>query len=328
MNLPSLPHSPSIQSLATNISVPKTAISYLRAIMASRELSPRALSLTAHIIDLNPAHYTVWLFRASTLFALHSSLTAELSWVNGVALANQKNYQIWHHRQLIIDHLYPSVAHDRSKVLELARSEADFMAQMFQQDSKNYHVWSYRQYLVRKLGLFPSQCEGAGEHSELGAVEALLEQDVRNNSAWAHRFFIVFSDPGHATEDSRALERDEKLPGAIVDREIAFAEEQIRRAPMNQSGWNYVRGVLRKGGREFASLEGFAREFVRLNGEGGEEEHVKSTHALELLADIWAERGEVERADTALGLLGEKYDRIRRNYWEYRREGLKKSSRG
>ncbi len=36
------------------------AMSYLRAVMASGEFSDRVLSLTGHVIDLNPAHYTVW----------------------------------------------------------------------------------------------------------------------------------------------------------------------------------------------------------------------------------------------------------------------------
>jgi protein farnesyltransferase/geranylgeranyltransferase type-1 subunit alpha len=65
---------------------------YLRAVMASKEHSPRVLSLTEHIITVNPAHYTVWLYRASTLFALSSPLFSELVWVNEVALENQKNY--------------------------------------------------------------------------------------------------------------------------------------------------------------------------------------------------------------------------------------------
>lgn len=38
----------------------REAMSYLRAVMASNEHSERVLVLTAHIIDLNPAHYTVW----------------------------------------------------------------------------------------------------------------------------------------------------------------------------------------------------------------------------------------------------------------------------
>jgi protein farnesyltransferase/geranylgeranyltransferase type-1 subunit alpha len=36
------------------------AMSYLRAVMAKNEMSERALALTEHIIDMNPAHYTVW----------------------------------------------------------------------------------------------------------------------------------------------------------------------------------------------------------------------------------------------------------------------------
>lgn len=36
------------------------ATSYLRAIMANDEKSTRVLDLTEHIINMNPAHYTVW----------------------------------------------------------------------------------------------------------------------------------------------------------------------------------------------------------------------------------------------------------------------------
>lgn len=36
------------------------AMSYLRAVMANNEFSDRVLGLTEHIINMNPAHYTVW----------------------------------------------------------------------------------------------------------------------------------------------------------------------------------------------------------------------------------------------------------------------------
>ncbi len=36
------------------------AMAYLRAVMADEERSERVLDLTEHIIDMNPAHYTVW----------------------------------------------------------------------------------------------------------------------------------------------------------------------------------------------------------------------------------------------------------------------------
>lgn len=286
---------------------------YLRAAMAAQEHSERVLGLTEHIISMNAAHYTVWLYRASTLFALSSPINDELEWVNEVALENQKNYQIWHHRQLLIDHLYPTISSSESEINALGKSEVTFLTKMFAEDSKNYHVWSYRQYLVRKLNLFNSD--------EIKSIEILLRQDVRNNSAWCHRFFIVFFDPSYSTPGSKATEHDPKIPDEIVDREIEFAKAATFEAPQNQSPWNYLRGVLRKGGRKLVTLEGFAEEFVKIPNEG--EEDVKSSHALDFLADVWSDEGKMDKANKALTLLGDKYDRIRKNYWEWRKALLK-----
>lgn len=59
---------------------------------------------------------------------------------------------------------------------------------MFESDPKNYHVWSYRQWLVRRFGLW--------DKGEVEWVGGLLEKDVRNNSGWNHRWFVVFGRPG------------------------------------------------------------------------------------------------------------------------------------
>jgi protein farnesyltransferase/geranylgeranyltransferase type-1 subunit alpha len=276
--------------------------------MTSQERSPRVLALTSHIISLNPAHYTVWLYRASTLFAIDSSLDEELEWVNEIALDNQKNYQIWHHRQLLIDQLYLSIKDDEAKLKDLEHSEREFMTEMFDADAKNYHVWSYRQYLVRKLGLW--------NQAEIKSIENLIRNDVRNNSAWSHRFFVVFNDPKYTTEGSPATVHDPKIPTDILDREIEFAKAATFEAPQNQSPWSYLRGVLRKGGRDLSTLESFATRFVK-DGTNGEED-VRSSHALDFLADVWAEKGEVEKAKWALDLLGDKYDRIRKRYWDWK----------
>jgi len=288
------------------------AMGYLRAIMAAKEYSPRVLDLTEHIISMNAAHYTVWLYRASTLLTLSSSIPKELEWVNEVALDNQKNYQIWHHRQTLIDSLYPTISSDPAALESLAKSEIAFMTQMFDEDSKNYHVWSYRQYLVRKLNLFNA--------AEIKSIEVLLRRDVRNNSAWSHRFFLVFSNPSYCTSNSKATEYDPKIPEDIIDREIEFAKAATFEAPQNQSPWNYLRGVLRKGGRKLATLESFAGEFVRIPEEGSED--VKSSHALDFLADVWSEKGENAKSEKALTLLGDKYDRIRKNYWDWRKTAV------
>lgn len=57
-----------------------------------------------------------------------------------------------------------------------------------------------RQWLVRRFDLWESP-------SEIEYIDILLKKDIRNNSAWNHRFFVVFG-------------RDQDVPKEIVDREI------------------------------------------------------------------------------------------------------------
>ena len=79
-------------------------MSYLRAVMAVNEVSRRALDLTEDIIGMNPAHYTVWLYRIKVLKALwlkegleaEEGVMAELEWLEGISERNLKNYQIWY----------------------------------------------------------------------------------------------------------------------------------------------------------------------------------------------------------------------------------------
>ena len=78
---------------------------------------------------------------------------------------------------------------------------------------------------------------------------------------------------------------------------------------------------MKKGGRVLSTQASFAGEFVKIPDEG--EEDVKSSHALDFLADAWSEEGKIEQADKALQLLGDKYDRIRKKYWDWRRSLLK-----
>jgi protein farnesyltransferase/geranylgeranyltransferase type-1 subunit alpha len=128
------------------------------------------------------------LYRSEILKALNADLTKELSWLNETALAHQKNYQIWHHRQLVVDRL------------NSCEGEAEFISQMFELDAKNYHVWSYRQWLVRRFDLW--------DEGELEATEELIEEDVRNNSAWNHRFFVVTGCEPSKIEDMDVVERE------------------------------------------------------------------------------------------------------------------------
>ncbi|CBF75207.1 hypothetical protein AN3867.2 [Aspergillus nidulans FGSC A4] len=257
------------------------ATSYLRAVMAANEMSDRALKLTEDIISMNPAHYTVWIYRAKIVFALNKDLLEELEWLNGVSLRYLKNYQIWHHRQVIMS--------SREHFPSLPPKEMDFLMEMFAQDSKNYHVWTYRHWLVRHFELWDSP-------RELADVNSLLNSDVRNNSAWNHH---------------------------LVDEELRYAQDQILRAPENRSPWSYARGILRAASRPLSEWTEFAQKFVvdKRDDQGQiVDVSVKSSHAVEWLADVYADAEENGRAEAVrmLNLLKDKYDPIRKNYWNYR----------
>lgn len=269
-------------------------MSYLRAIMAANEFSPRVLDLTEDLIDMNPAHYTVWLYRAQCLFALDYNLKAELEWLNEIALSHQKNYQIWHHRNLIVDKIGS------------CEGEAEFVERMFELDGKNYHVWSYRQWLVKRFDLW--------EEGELAFTERMLAKDVRNNSAWNHRWYIINGREARSEAEGGPVEGVKNR--GIRERELDFVKRTVQQAPQNQCPWNYLRGIVKKSGMPLKGLKGFVEVYADLSRAEG----VRSSHALDFLADVLAEEeGGKAQAAEALDLLAKTYDPIRKNYWEYRK---------
>ena len=171
---------------------------------------------------------------------------------------------------------------------------------MLAKDVKNYHVWTYRQWLVRQFSIWDL---------EIPYLESLIQSDVRNNSAWNHRWYVVF---GRATYDKvSGYAIDDKM----IEREIEYSKAKILEEPQNQSPWNYLRGVLKKKGNGLRECSEFAEQFADLE----REDEVRSSHALDFLADAWMEAEEKERAGKALELLARRYDPIRKNYWNYRR---------
>ncbi|KAI5288148.1 CAAX geranylgeranyltransferase alpha subunit, partial [Ascosphaera acerosa] len=290
------------------------ATGYLRAVMAANEMSERALRLTEDVIAMNPAHYTVWwglpvlawvLYRAKILEALDKDAIEELAWLNKAALKHLKNYQIWHHRQTIVRRGF-SGPHPPT-------GEQAFLMTMLAQDAKNYHVWTYRHWLVRHYQLWD-------DPQELRDVEALIEQDVRNNSAWSHRWTLRFGPrdktvvPRPASADSsggspwsqprRGASHAKVFDEDMVDAEIEYAKQKILIAPANRSPWVYLRAVMTETGRPLAELQQFASRFVDevtvLPEEGGAESRdtrVKSTQAVEVLVDCLLAEAEAETGE-------------------------------
>lgn len=205
----------------------------------------------------------------------------------------------------------------------LPAKEQDFLMEMFAQDSKNYHVWTYRHWLVRHFKLWDAP-------RETQDVETLLTSDVRNNSAWNHRFMLRFGPRGENEPDAGMPNSNTDDPSTkgqlavvdedLVDAELEYAKSKIVCAPENRSPWSYARGVFRAAGRSLQEWKDFAKEFVTEKREDGQlvGVEVKSSHAVEWLADVYALEETSAEAVRMLTLLKEKYDPIRKNYWDYR----------
>lgn len=53
-----------------------------------------------------------------------------------------KNYQVWHHRRLLVERRGQSA--DELRLTEIVLA----------QDPKNFHAWQYRRWAVRRLDLY------------------------------------------------------------------------------------------------------------------------------------------------------------------------------
>jgi len=191
----------------------RETMDYFRAILEKDERSERALELTEAVIGMNSANYTVWVFRRACLDALSKDWKDELQWVTGLAHDNPKNYQIWQHRRVCVERVGDS------------KAEIEFLNEFLMdeelEDAKNYHCWAHRQWVVRTYQLW----EG-----EKQFIEDLLLADVRNNSAWNQRAFVV-----QATTT---------MSESVRQAEIDWACEKAWLAPNNESAWAYIRGMM------------------------------------------------------------------------------------
>jgi len=292
----------------------KDATSYFRGVVKAGEMSPRVLELTEAIIRMNPAHYSAWQYRYKTLLELNNPLDDELALMDEIAVKHLKTYQVWHHRRLL-------VVRTREPARELA-----FLSRSLRADTKNYHTWSYRQWLLAYFN------EDTLWERELDFVDDLLEEDLRNNSAWHHRFFVVFQSGVRKGDEDR---------GAVAQREISFVKQYITKAPNNASAWNYLRGVLEHSKIPFSELQIFVTpytlpqpseddapaEVIDLeNPLPSKLAQLPCVAAIEFLADVHEAAGgdSIMKATELWKLLADEHDTIRKKYWEYRiREALR-----
>ncbi|XP_015379662.1 PREDICTED: protein farnesyltransferase/geranylgeranyltransferase type-1 subunit alpha [Diuraphis noxia] len=257
---------------------------YFRAVLKSGEKSVRVLGLVTDALTLNPANYTVWIYRLEIVKHLKVDLHNELEYISNVIREFTKNYQVWQYRKTIVE------------MLNDPSGELEFTADILDMDSKNYHAWQYRQWV---LTTFSKLME-----NELNFVDNLISHDMRNNSAWNQRYFVVNnSDPNND----------------VINKEIEYTFGKIQILSKNESAWNYLRGLLLYS--ENGILEDKVRDFCsKLYNKGNRSTHLMSCLIDLTDADDSTNPENIEKIKFALKLcsdLASIYDPIRRFYWEY-----------
>ena len=102
-----------------------------------------------------------WYHRRLCLDKININLQEELNWLDLIGVENQKNYQIWQHRKIIVERT-GDYSHEKI-----------FLNQVFEDEPKNFHAWCHRIWIVRRFGIY----EG-----EIDFVESILKEVILNKS--------------------------------------------------------------------------------------------------------------------------------------------------
>lgn len=292
------------------------ATDYFRGIVKTGEMSPRVLKLTEHIIRMNSGHYSAWQYRYKTLVHLHASLEDELRLMDWFAVEFMKTYQVWHHRRLLLTALGS---------VDIAAQELVFIARALDEDTKNYHTWSYRQWILAHFNDEERLWKG-----ERAWAEELLDMDVRNNSAWHHRFFVVWGSGVRKGDEDRE---------EVLRRELTYTKGKIALAPNNPSAWNYLRGVLEHTHTSYATLLTFVQPFSASSPPATDvldldnplpsgDAELPCVSALEFIADAFEQEAgpQTAKAVEIWKSLADEHDTMRKKYWEFRIKGALQKS--
>jgi len=141
-------------------------------------------------------------------------------------------------------------------------------------------------------------------------VESLLLIDIRNNSAWNQRHFVIKHTTG-LTDD-------------VLLNEIEFTLQKIDKALHNESAWSYLRGLLKSHGLNWSHRVKERVDFWKA-------ENMKSPQFLSFVVDMLAEEIEkgAENADQNMAEAQEvcielcKVDAVRRKYWSFKLDKMR-----
>lgn len=244
----------------------------LVAAQALRERSERGLRLAKRAIELVKSHVSAWRYRLECARALaaedDSVWNVEAASVGKLLLKSPKNYQAWDYRRACVQGTGKYA--DETMYIEVALN----------QDAKNYHAWAHRQWLLRGGHL--------NTEEEINTCNRLLDDDLRNNSAWNHLYIVV--KPLYLKE--RAMH-------------VTAALERVKAAPTNQALWNFVAALVRSG-VDSSEPRAVAAEVVK-----NDQTNVAARRFLLRTAP------DAEHAISECGALAH-VDTMRQRYWEFR----------
>ncbi|XP_027196563.2 farnesyl transferase alpha [Dermatophagoides pteronyssinus] len=300
---------------------------YFRAIMAKEEISERALQLTEDCIRFNPTNYTVWHYRRILLERLKKDPIDELNYIHRIILKNPKNYQVWEHQKFMLRKIREKIERNefdgKLTIEDVCQKFKQFIDKVLHyDDSKNYHAWQQRQWFIRDWKKFDG---------EIDFTEKMIDHDIRNNSAWNHRFFVIKNTTGFSFD--------------IIKQECEYTMEKNRLAPNNESSWNYLFGLIKQSDTKIESFEWILDECQTMYNEQTDKTLCSPhlvyfmfrflTLKMESLIENDDDGGDNDKnSETMKSLyeqavdycekLAKSIDTVRKNYWNYQLEQLKK----
>jgi protein farnesyltransferase/geranylgeranyltransferase type-1 subunit alpha len=146
-------------------------------------------------------------------------------------------------------------------------------------------------------------------------VNELLQKDIRNNSAWNQRYFVIAHTTGFKDE--------------IIERELDYVEKRIESCPDNESSWNYLRGIARfrllnfNDQRIWNFCQNLYENKFQKDNFNNQQWRFLLGYMIELLIDDDRDEKQEENKRMICELcqrLAEQIDPIRKKYWQYIQE--------
>lgn len=105
-------------------------------------------------------------------------------------------------------------------------NEYMYLDVIFEADAKNFHAWSHYVWLVERFELW-------NDERHMTFIEDLLDKNVRNNSVWSFRYFIMARSKS-------------KMPSRVrVNTELRYVTgTRLPNDWRNEAAWVYLNGYL------------------------------------------------------------------------------------